>query len=82
MSLAITCKPKLNASSSAIGKPRATTAARIFRRGRTVPAVRAPSESGEHDIRALLRSRGFNEFVKVGGEEHYDVHARRGRERH
>jgi FkbM family methyltransferase len=26
---------------------------------------------------ALLRSCGFNEFMKVGGGEHYDVHARR-----
>ncbi|HEY6598477.1 MAG TPA: FkbM family methyltransferase, partial [Pseudomonadales bacterium] len=33
-----------------------------------------------HRLVALLRSRGFNEFVKVGGGAHYDVHARRGRE--
>ncbi len=33
-----------------------------------------------HRIVALLRSCGFNEFDKVGGEEHYDVHARRERE--
>ena len=29
---------------------------------------------------ALLQSCGFNEFVKVGDGEHYDVHARRERE--
>jgi hypothetical protein len=31
---------------------------------------------------ALLRSCGFNEFVKVGAGEHYDVHARRRRDAH